>query len=354
MTHTMNEASTAANLAKESPGHAIPAIEGIDAITYSTDGTAKNWDDARRFFADWGLTLRLDDATQQVWETQNGAQVIVKRPDDAHLAPAFEAGPTLREVVWGVNNYKYLENIKNLASKSRINFDISYDKSDILKINYISISDPHGLTIRFQCSQKRPVSIQGAATNPFGNPQRIDAASPVYERATPVEIGHVVLFSNCLDEAEAFYQQLGFVTSDRYPGRGVFMRCAQEGGHHDLFLLALPGKPSGLNHVAFTVRDIHEVFGGGLHMSRCGWKTQLGPGRHPISSAYFWYFENPCGGLIEYNADEDHLTAKWQAREFTPGPTVFAEWAVDGGLDGHTRRQPQVQASGAFLTEKKP
>jgi hypothetical protein len=152
---------------------------------------------------------------------------------------------------------------------------------------------------------------------------------------------------------EAFYAGLGFVTSDRYPGRGVFMRCAPEAGHHDLFLLALPGKGPGVNHVAFTVRDIHEVFGGGLHMSRCGWKTQLGPGRHPISSAFFWYFENPCGGLIEYNADEDHLTAAWTERSFEPGPTMFAEWAIDGGIDGNTRRQPNVQASGKFLTEKK-
>ena len=131
------------------------------------------------------------------------------------------------------------------------------------------------------------------------------------------------------------------------------MRCAEQAGHHDLFLLSLPGKESGLNHVAFTVRDIHEVFGGGLHMSRCGWKTQLGPGRHPISSAYFWYFENPCGGLIEYNADEDYLTGQWQERSFEPGPTVFAEWAIDGGIDGNTRRQPNAQASGKFLTEKK-
>ena len=329
------------------------AIEGIASITYSSDGTQKNWDDTRRFFADWGLKALVDDATQQVWETQNGAQVIVKKPDDASLGPAMETGPTLREVVWGVNNYKTLKSLEFKISKSRINCKIRYQNSDIKTIKSISISDPHGLSIRFELSQKRPLNVQGAPTNPYGNPQRIDAPSPVYERATPVEIGHVVLFSDCLAEAEAFYQALGFTTSDRYPGRGVFMRCSLDGGHHDLFLLQVPGKAKGLNHVAFTVRDIHEVFGGGLHMSRCGWKTQLGPGRHPISSAYFWYFENPCGGLIEYNADEDHLTEKWQPREFTPGPTVFAEWAVDGGLDGHTRRQPQVQASGAFLTEKR-
>jgi catechol 2,3-dioxygenase-like lactoylglutathione lyase family enzyme len=216
----------------------------------------------------------------------------------------------------------------------------------------LSATDPHGLRIVFQKSAKRLLNIQGASSNPYGNTQRVDKPSPVYERATPVDIGHVVLFTDRVIEAEAFYQRLGFITSDRYPGRGVFMRCSEVGGHHDLFLLQLPNKASGLNHVAFTVRDIHEVFGGGLHISRCGWKTQLGPGRHPISSAYFWYFQNPCGGLIEYNADEDKLTGQWQAREFEPGPTVFAEWAIDGGLDGHTRRQPHVAASGAFLTEK--
>ncbi|MBC7705284.1 MAG: glyoxalase, partial [Rhodoferax sp.] len=59
------------------------------------------------------------------------------------------------------------------------------------------------------------------------------------------------------------------------------------------------------------------------------------------------------GGLIEYNADEDHLTGQWQARAFEPGPTMFAEWAIDGGIDGNTRRQPNAQASGKFLTEKK-
>ena len=97
------------------------------------------------------------------------------------------------------------------------------------------------------------------------------------------------------------------------------------------------------------------VFGGGLHFSRCGWETQLGPGRHPISSAYFWYFKNPAGALCEYCADEDQLTAAWQPRDFEPGPTVFAEWAVAGGLDGHTRRQKNAAGpapAGKFLTEK--
>lgn len=333
-------------------------IEGIDSITYSTDGTQKNWDDTRRFFSDWGLKPLVDDAQMQVWETLNGAQVIVREPNDASLPPPMEPSPTLREVVWGVRDSVSLEKVAKLALCPRPDYIVCYaknsNKKNLLNSDRVEMIDPHGLRLVFQLSAKRETGIQGSPTNPYGNTQRVDAPSPVYERATPVDIGHVVLFSDRVLEAEAFYQKLGFVTSDRYPGCGVFMRCSAIGGHHDLFLLQLPNKAAGLNHVAFTVRDIHEVFGGGLHMSRCGWKTQLGPGRHPISSAYFWYFVNPCGGLIEYNADEDKLTDKWQARDFEPGPTVFAEWAIDGGLDGNTRRQPNVAASGAFLTEKKP
>lgn len=318
-------------------------IEGIDAITYSTE----RWDDARNFFSDWGLTALADEPQRQVWETLNGAQVRVLRPDDATLPPPIEAGATLREVVWGVHDAADLDALAQVLAPSAGFEDRRAQDGTLVAL------DPHGLRLVFQKSRKRDVDVKGVATNPYGAVARIDTPSPVYERAQPVEVGHVVLFSDRLDEAEAFYRRLGFVTSDRYPGRGVFMRCAEQAGHHDLFLLSLPNKPAGLNHVAFTVRDIHEVFGGGLHMSRRGWKTQLGPGRHPVSSAYFWYFENPCGGLIEYNADEDYLTGQWQERTFEPGPTVFAEWAIDGGIDGHTRRQPNAQASGKFLTEKR-
>jgi hypothetical protein len=148
-------------------------------------------------------------------------------------------------------------------------------------------------------------------------------------------------------------RKLGFTVSDRYPERGCFLRCAPEGGHHDLFLLQLPQPRRGLNHVAFTVRDVHEVFGGGMHMSRCGWDTEIGPGRHPISSAIFWYCPSPAGALVEYYTDEDQLTADWKARDFTPGPTVFAEWAIKGGIDGTTRRQKDAGApSGRFMTDK--
>ena len=321
-------------------------ILGIDQITYGCEDLAT----CRRFFGDWGLALIADEADaagRLVFESLNGSRVIVADPThaaNAALPAGIEDGPTLREVVWGVGDADALTALRSKTSSAPGFVDEGAR---------IGCTDPSGVAVRFQVSVKRAVDVEGSRANTWDRRERIDQRSPIYERATPIEVGHVVFFVNDVPAAEAFYQSLGFVTSDRYPGRGAFMRCAPRGGHHDLFLLKAPDGQPGLNHVAFTVRDIHEVFGGGLHFSRCGWETQLGPGRHPISSAYFWYFRCPAGGLIEYYADEDELTEAWTPRDFEPGPTVFAEWAIEGGIDGKTRRQKGREAGGKFLTEKR-
>lgn len=322
------------------------SVLGIDQITYGADDLPL----ARRFFQDWGLSLTSENADKLVFECLNGCRVVVAAMDKAGLPPAIEQGPTLREVVWGCESDGDLERYARAIAR-----DPGFVDAQVDGARRIGCTDPNGLAVRLQVTRKRALEdVQSAQMNTWSSQPRVNRPAPIYERATPVEVGHVVFFVADVKAVEAFYaSRFGFVSSDRYPGRGAFMRCAPEGGHHDLFLLQLPTGKRGLNHVAFTVRDIHEVFGGGLHFSRCGWETQLGPGRHPVSSAYFWYFKNPAGGLIEYYADEDHLTADWQPRNFEPGPTVFAEWAVDGGLDGNTRRQKGVDAGGKFLTERK-
>jgi catechol 2,3-dioxygenase-like lactoylglutathione lyase family enzyme len=316
------------------------SILGIDQITYG----AKDLETCRRFFSDWGLQLVNDDPARLIFESQNGCRVVVADPDQIALPPAFEEGPTLREVVWGVQNDADLT-----ALRERIHNAPGFVEED----SRIGCTDPNGLAIRFQVSIKRKIDVHGTPSNTWDQRQRVNEPGKIYDRALPIEVGHVVVFVQDVVATEAFYASIGFVTSDRYPGRGAFMRCSPRGGHHDLFLLQTPDGKRGLNHIAFAVRDIHEVFGGGMHFSRCGWDTQLGPGRHPISSAYFWYFRCPAGGLVEYYSDEDELTEAWAPREFEPGPTVFAEWAIDGGLDGETRRQKGRQADGKFLTDKR-
>jgi len=290
------------------------SIEGIDRVTYGVE----DLEACRRFFLDWGLKLVREDASGLDFESLNGCELLVRKTDDPSLSPAVEAGSTLREVIWGVSS-----------------------DADLAALGSVPKIDPNGFGLGFRVTRKRPIAIEGTPANVWGNALRIDTPSPVYDHAEPVEVGHVVFFTDKLAEMTAFYETLGFCVSDRYPGRGVFLRCAARGGHHDLFLLQLPDGKRGLNHVAFAVRDLHEVVGGGLAMARHGWETQIGPGRHPISSAMFWYFKSPAGGLVEYYTDEDVLTENWTPRDFAPSPEMFAEWAVVGGIDGNTRRQKQ-------------
>ncbi|MBQ0531495.1 VOC family protein [Providencia rettgeri] len=208
------------------------------------------------------------------------------------------------------------------------------------EIQLFSHQDPNGMTVAFTISKQKTVELEVTAINQWGDIRRIDKPSPVYEKATPINVGHVVFFVDDLPSTEAFYcQKLGFQVSDRYIDRAVFLRTQINGCHHNLFLLKLPHRSSGLNHVAFTVRDIHEVIGGGLAMNRHQWSTFIGPGRHPISSAYFWYVNSPTGGAFEYYTNDDYLTDKWQPRELEHSLVSFTEWAVEGGLDYETRRQ---------------
>jgi catechol-2,3-dioxygenase len=90
-------------------------------------------------------------------------------------------------------------------------------------------------------TQKHAISLECAKTNTWNDRQRVDQASPAYDRATLIEVGHVVFLVTDLAATSAFYQEhLGFVVSDRYPGRGCFLRCAPEGGHHNLFCSSRP------------------------------------------------------------------------------------------------------------------
>ena len=136
--------------------------------------------------------------------------------------------------------------------------------------------------------------------------------------------------SHYTNSSFALFAQLGFKITDSYPGRGHFLRGGASHHHHNLFLLDPGIGKRGFHHMAFEVGSMHELFGGGNNMTRNGWDTMLGPGRHPISSCYFWYFKNPCGGAAEYDFDTDIVTDEWVPRDWAPTPESFAEWALEG------------------------
>ena len=306
-------------------------ITGVDAVTFGVDDLAE----PRRFLDDWGLAPVTRENDRLAYRTLDGTEVNVRLKDSPDLPPAIEPGNTAREVVWGVSDQAALDAL--IAG-----LDVTMGDDGVARMK-----DPNGLGIGFRVSRRRHVERPATETNGPGAPRRINSPSPVHDHAEPVKIGHVVVFADQYDAMRKFYtEKLGFVISDEYPGHGVFMRCQVRGDHHNLFVLNRPGKP-GVNHVAFTVRDIHEVIGGGIAMAKKGWKTEIGPGRHPISSAYFWYFHNPLGSPLEYYADDDFCTEEWKAGTHERKPELFAEWAIAGGIDGTTRRQrAEVDSSG--------
>jgi catechol 2,3-dioxygenase-like lactoylglutathione lyase family enzyme len=311
------------------------SLQGIDAVVFGVADMAE----AKRFLDDWGVTAVSATSDQLVYRTQDGAEVVVRPKDAADLPPAIEPGNTVREVIWGAANQAELD--RTLSSlRGDAGFRTGADR-------LAHVTDPNGMSLSFRVSRRKPVVVMPTPTNGPGAHHRVNRRSPIHNQAHPINIGHIVVFANDFAAMRAFYtEKLGFAISDEYPGHGVFTRCQKVGEHHNLFVLNRPGKP-GINHVAFTVSDIHEVIGGGIAMSKKGWKTEIGPGRHPISSAYFWYFENPLAAPLEYYADEDYCTEDWQPGTFERKPELFAEWAIAGGIDGTTRRQrPMEDKSG--------
>jgi catechol 2,3-dioxygenase-like lactoylglutathione lyase family enzyme len=307
------------------------ALRGIDAVVFGVADMAE----AKRFLDDWGVSQVSATPYKLVYRTRDGAEVIVLPRDTPDLPPPIESGNTVREVIWGAASEQELQN--TLAPLRKLDsFRVGPD-------GLARVNDPNGMSLAFRVSKRTPITVTPTPPNAPGSHQRVNQRSPVHERAHPINIGHVVLFASDFTAMRKFYTEtLGFVISDEYPGHGVFTRCQAVGDHHNLFMLNRPGK-AGINHVAFTVSDIHEVIGGGIAMSKKGWKTEIGPGRHPISSAYFWYFENPLAAPLEYYADEDFCTEDWKPGQHERKPELFAEWAIAGGIDGKTRRQVATQ-----------
>lgn len=303
------------------------SLMGIDAVVFGVEDMAE----AKRFLADWGLTEVSADAGKLVYRTRDGAEAIARPIDAPDLPPAIEGGKTVREVIWGAASQAELD--ETLARlKSLPSYKVGAD-------GLPRVTDPNGMSLAFRVSKRKPFKVEPTLPNAPGSHNRVNKRSPIHDQAHPINIGHVVLFASDFAAMRAFYtEKMGFSISDEYPGHGVFMRCQKIGDHHNTFVLNRPGKP-GINHVAFTVTDIHELIGGGIAMAKKGWKTEIGPGRHPISSAYFWYFENPLAAPLEYYADEDFCDEGWKPSTFERKPELFAEWAIVGGIDGTTRRQ---------------
>jgi Glyoxalase/Bleomycin resistance protein/Dioxygenase superfamily len=246
----------------------------------------------------------------------DGTTIHLRRAEDGGLPPSKIDWPgvdhaTAREIVWGVDTTATLDAIGAEIAKDRA---VAADAAGVLHA-----VDNQGHAVGFMVSRRKSIPLDFPATNTVGTHARRNrpADGTIRRPVGPACIGHVVYWApGDVPDAAKFYQRLGFRITDDMTAGGLFMRCAGSCDHHSLLLQG--GKALGFQHVAYEFRDFDEVMLLGAQVEAKGWKTNIGPLRHNVSSTFSWYFWNPAGGLSEAYSDMDCVDDDWVARKFRP------------------------------------
>jgi catechol 2,3-dioxygenase-like lactoylglutathione lyase family enzyme len=282
------------------------AITGIEEIHFGLD----DFDAARRFLGLYGLSevKCLDDVSR--WEALDGSAIELHRTNDPALPPGVIPGPTGRRYVWGVADH---HNLEAIGAELRRDRPVQVDAHGM-----ISARDDNGHTVSFRVTQRHPYDAGPSPTNVAGCPParptnvRVDFRTPGRAR----KMGHLVFWSRDPLRAAAFYRErLGFRVSDEMTNNGgIFLRAKAHEDHHSLFIMRIGPAPfeNSLQHVEFEFADFQEVMVGGEIISRHGYETIMGPGRHVLGSNWYWYFATPMGCAFELSADMDRADDHWQ------------------------------------------
>ncbi|MFJ5264877.1 VOC family protein [Streptomyces sp. NPDC088387] len=189
--------------------------------------------------------------------------------------------------------------------------------------DYLTFEDPFGNLVDLVIDQ---VTLPG--------PVRLGRTAGI------TEFGHLCLDAPDVREAYTFWSSLFNVrVSDWIGDRACLMRF--DPVHHKLAVFQ--GDRPGLCHMNFQVESIDDVMRSWHFLDEHGVEIELGPGRHPQSTAIFLYFKGPEGLTYEYSYGVRRITdeAAWQPRYFDPEqPDAIDLWR------GPTRRpttQPQIQ-----------
>lgn len=281
-------------------------IIGPDFLVFGVDDVPA----CERYLTDYGLK----PVGNGRFESLDGTGVIVRPRDDASLPRALASGNALRKTVYGVADDATLEGIRKELAKDR--------EVRRLPDGSIEAVDDLGFVLGFQVTARKPLSLPAEKINsPGARPQRALNEIGADPRADPKPrtLSHVVYFVPDSRKGEAFYERLGFVTTDRFTGVGPFMRPAGTQDHHTLFMIQTPPFIQGCEHFTFHMGGPNEVLQAGYRFSAKGYETFWGPGRHIFGSNYFWYFNSPFGCHVEYDADMDLHDDSWVAREVPIG-----------------------------------
>ncbi len=279
-------------------------IIGPDALVFGVDDLPA----CRQYLLDYGLS----DAGGDRFEALDGTAIVLRARDDASLPPAMGTASLLRETVYGV---------ADAASLDAIETELRRDREVSRRDGVVRSVDDMGFALAFQLTVRRSLVMPAERVNGPGDPQRApnQLGLPPELPALPRTLSHVVYFVPDAARAEAFYQRLGFVCTDRFTGVGPFLRPAGTQDHHTLFMIQTPPFMKGCEHFTFHMGGPTEVLLAGTRFVEKGYQSFWGPGRHRFGSNWFWYFNSPLGCHVEYDADMDLHDEAWAAREVPMG-----------------------------------
>jgi predicted enzyme related to lactoylglutathione lyase len=144
----------------------------------------------------------------------------------------------------------------------------------------------------------------------------------------PVKISHIVLHSPDHQAMVQFFTEvLGFKVSDWLGDFMCFLRCNE--AHHRIAIL--PGPPC-LNHVAYDMLTVDDMFRGTHRLKQRGTDLRWGPGRHTAGNNTFSYFCTPGGFAVEYTSELEEVDFETHVDQVhVPGPHVMDQWGIGTG-----------------------
>ena len=293
-------------------------IKRVEGIRYGVE----DMPECIEFLENWGLEKLESGETGAEFTTPENQTISLRLKTDPVLPPTNEDGPTAREITWGVDT---MEALSQLGSELATDREVTDNGSEGLQTQ-----DDSGNYFALRLADIKEAHQPEPQMNFHERITRTNERHWPEERVRPLRIGHVVysLPEEGNWEAAQFYMdRLNFLLSDRSTDGGTFMRCDGSNFHHSLFLFHRQGTHRYFNHVAFELNSFDQMMFGGTQMQAHGAISVSGPGRHSLGSNWFWYFNNPCGGDIEYFADMDRLDENWEPGFWDESPP-YARWLL--------------------------
>ena len=209
----------------------------------------------------------------------------------------------------------------------------------------LRVLDPHGVPLEFYFAMERLPTIHQKYA--------------LYRGVRPLRIDHFNCFSPHVDDSVAFYNEIGFrtteYTEDKDTGRLWAAWMHRKGGVHDIAFTN--GVGPRLHHVAFWVPTPMNIIDLLDVMATTGYvgNIERGPGRHGIANAFFLYILDPDGHRTEIycsdyqTVDPDHEPIHWDLkdpqRQTLWGAPAPKSWFEHGtGFTGTKTRQPDLAA----------